>query len=268
MAVTAQAAALTEAHRVAQTQNGALVAYVVAQLWLRTIEPEDISGSAANLVARLIPLLRQRRDFSAIKARQYYQAFRKAEVQGGDGFELPAMTELNLQALETSLRVTGEVALKKRIAGLPLGGDLPALTQQLLVKQAIEETSVDISGAATRHVMNGGRDELSNMVADDREALGYIRVTDGDPCYFCAMLASRGPVYDDLSFDESDPRFIGAGEHKVHDHCGCSTEPVFDRKTKWPGKARAAETAWVDLSRELGHVPTILEFRRRWEGRA
>jgi hypothetical protein len=268
MAVTAQAAALTEAHRAAQAKNGATVAYVVAQLWIRMIDSDDISGSAAKLILRLIPLLRQRRDFSAIQARQYYQAFRKLEVQGGDGFSLPAMSELNLQALETSLRVTGEVSLKKRIAGLPLNDGIPALTQQMLIKQAIEDTSVDISGAATRHVMNGGRDELSNMVADDREALGYIRVTDGDPCYFCAMLASRGPVYDDLSFDQSDPRFIGAGEHKVHDHCGCSVEPVFDRKTKWPGKARAAETAWIDLSRELGHVPTINEFRQRWEGRA
>lgn len=268
MAVTAQAAALTEAHRVAQSKNGALVAYVVAQLWIRMIDPEDISGSAANLILKLIPQLKQRRDFSAITARSYYQSFRKLEAKGDDGFSLPAMSELNLEALETSLRVTGEVALKKRIGGLPLNDNIPALTQQLLIKQAIQETSVDISGAATRHVMNGGRDELLNAAADDPQALGYIRVTDGDPCYFCAMLASRGPVYDDLSFDDSDPRFIGPGEHKVHDHCGCSTEPVFDRKAKWPGKARAAETAWVDLSRELGHVPTINEFRQRWEGRA
>jgi hypothetical protein len=268
MAITAQAAALTEAHRVAQSKNGALVAYVVAQLWLRMIDPNDISGSAANLILKLIPQLRQRRDFSALQARQYYQAFRKLEAKGDDGFSLPAMSELNLEALETSLRVTGEVALKKRIAGLPLNDNIPTLTQQLLVKQAIEETAVDISGAATRHVMNGGRDELLNAADNDPQALGYIRVTDGDPCYFCAMLASRGPVYDDLSFDQSDPRFVGPGEHKVHDHCGCSTEPVFDRKTKWPGKAKAAETAWIDLSRELGHVPTINEFRRRWEGRA
>lgn len=268
MAVTTKAAALTAAHQAAQTKNGALVAYVVAQLWLRTIDPADISGSAANLVARLIPLLQQRRDHSAITARTYYQSFRKLESTTGDGFKLPEMSEMNLQALETSLRVTGEVALKKRIAGLPLNDDVPTLTQSLLIKQAIEDTSVDISGSATRHVMNGGRDEIQNAVAEDPEALGYIRVTDGDPCYFCAMLASRGPVYDDMSFDESDPRFIGDGEHKVHDHCGCSTEPVYSRKTQWPGKAKAAETAWINLSRELGHVPTINEFRRKWEGRA
>lgn len=268
MAVTAPAAALTELHRVEQAKNGALVAYVVAQLWMRTIDPDDISGSAANLILRLIPQLRQRRDFSALLARRYFSQFRAAEVQGSDGFSLPAMSELNVEALETSLRVTGEVALKKRIAALPLNDDIPAFTQRMLIKQAIDDTAVDISGAATRHVMNGGRDELQNAVRDDPRALGYIRVTDGDPCFFCAMLASRGPVYDDLSFDESDPRFIGEGEHKVHDHCGCGVEPVYDRKTQWPGKARAAETAWIELSKELGRVPTINDFRRRWEGRA
>lgn len=267
MAVTAQAAALTEIHRLEQNKNAALVAYIVAQLWLRTIDPADISGTAAALVRKLVPLLQKRRDFSATKAQAYYRDFRKLEVKGGDGFELPALTPMNLAALETSLRVTGEVALKKRIGGLPLGDEIPKLTQQMLIQQAIEDTSTDISGAATRHVMNGGRDALQDAVAEDREALGYIRVTDGDPCFFCAMLASRGPVYDDESFDESDPRFVGPGEHKVHDHCGCGTEPVFDRKTAWPGKARAAETAWIDLSKELGHVPTLLEFRNRWEGR-
>lgn len=267
MAVTAQGTALTEAYRAAELKNGALVAYITAQMWIRSIDPDDVSGSAASLLLRLIPLLRQRRDFSAIQTRKYFQTFRKLEASGSE-FSMPAMTELNLEALETSLRVTGEVALKKKIGSLPLTDEIPALTQKMLIRGAIEETATNISGAATRHVMNGGRDELRNLVNEDREALGYIRVTTGDPCFFCAMLASRGPVYDDMSFDESDPRFEGDGKHKVHDHCGCSVEPVYDRKTKWPGKAKAADQAWTTLAEELGRTPTILEFRNRWEGRA
>lgn len=267
MAVTTQAAALTEIHRLEQNKNTALVSYVVAQLWLRTIDPNDIAGSAARLITRLLPLLQQRRDFSAIKARQYYLEFRKLEASKAAGFDLPALTPMNLAQVETSLRVMGEIRLKTKIAGLPLNDGVPKLTQRMLIQQAIEETSKDIAGAASRHVLNGGRDALQDAVTEDPEAIGYIRVTDGDPCFFCAMLASRGPVYDDDSFDSSDPRFIGKGEHKVHDHCGCGVEPVYSRKTAWPGKARAAETAWVDLSQELGHVPTLLEFRNRWEGR-
>jgi len=268
MAVTAQAAALTEAERLAQARNGALVAYVVAQLWLRSIDPDDIDGSSFDLINRLLPMIKQRRELSQQLARTYYTNFRAAEVKGGDGFALPAPTEFLTDAVQTSLRVTGPIALKKRIAALPLTDLTTPAVQKALIKQAIDDTAIDISGAATRHVMNGGRDEIQSALDEDREALGYIRVTDGDPCYFCAMLASRGPVYDGESFDQSDPRFIGKGSHKVHDHCGCGVEPVYSRKTKWPGKAKAAETAWIDLSNELGRVPTINDFRKRWEGRA
>lgn len=270
MALTAQAAALTEAHQVQQNQNGALVAYVVAQLWLRSIDLNDISGSAANLVERLIPLIRQRRDTSAIYARAYYTAFRRLEVKGGDGFALPALTTLDLPTLTTSLRVTGEVALKKRIGALPktdVGPDLQPRIHPSFLQAALEETANDISGAATRHAMNGGRDEIQSALTADPVALGFIRVTDSDPCFFCAMLASRGPVYDDDSFDESDPRFIGAGTHKVHDHCGCGIEPIFDRKTKWPGRAKEFEDDWIALSKELGRAPRAIDWRRQYEGR-
>jgi hypothetical protein len=268
MAVTAEAAAVTEAHRVAQARNGALVAYVTAQLWIRMIDPDDIAGSSANLINRLIPLLMQRRDQSALLAREYYREFRGFEVKGGDGFKLPSMTAMDIPSLSTSLRVTGEVALKSKIASLPLTEKTLPSVQKALIKQAIEETATNISGSATRHVMNGGRDEIQQALDEDPVALGFIRVTDGDPCFFCAMLASRGPVYDDDSFDESDPRFIGEGSHKVHDHCGCSIEPVYSRKTQWPGRAQEAEEAWISLSRDLGRVPTINDFRKKWEGRS
>lgn len=270
MATTAAAASLTEAYRIEQNRNSLLVTYVVTQLWLRTILADNIDESAANLIARLIPMLKQRRDFSAIQARTYYKEFRKLEVKGGDGFELPAMTSMDLQALETSLRVMGPVALKTKIAALPktdIGPDGQPRIHPALIQGAIEDTATMISGAATRHVINGGRDEIQSALDEDPVALGYIRVTDANPCYFCAMLASRGPVYGDDSFDQSDPRFIGEGSHKVHDHCGCSVEPVYSRKTAWPGRARDAEEAWISLSNDLGKVPTINDFRRRWEGR-
>ena len=265
MALTTQAAALTEAHRVEQNKNGALVAYVVAQLWLRSIDANDISGSAAKLIERLIPLLRGRRKDSALLARQYYPAFRRLEGMQGDGFKLPDLSELNVEQLATSLRVTGPVAAMNRIGSLPVGED--GRVNPVLIRAAIEDTAVDISGAATRHVMNGGRDELQNAVQADELALGYVRVTDADPCYFCAMLASRGPVYGDDSFDESDPRFIGEGSHKVHDHCGCSVEPVFSREAQWPGRAREFEDMWLDLSNDLHRAPTLKDWRRRFEGR-
>jgi hypothetical protein len=268
MATSAQAAALTEAHRVQQNKLGALIAYVTAQLWLRSIKADNIDDTAAALVARLIPLIRQQRGESARLARSYYTAFRRLEVQGSDGFKLPELTELNLEALETSLRVTGPVALKTRIGNLPLNDLTPESVQAGLLRQAVEETANDISGSAMRHTMNGARDEIQSAMAADPVALGYVRTTSGDPCFFCAMLASRGPVYSDDSFDESDPRFIGEGEHKVHDHCACGSEVVYSRATKWPGRAREFEVRWIDLSKRLGRAPTAIDWRRDFEGRA
>jgi hypothetical protein len=265
MAVTAQGAALTEAHRVAQAKNGALVAYIVAQLWLKSIRKDDIAGSSRTFIERLLPSLVQRRAYSATLARKYYTDFRKLEVAGSDDWRLPEFTSMNMEALETSLRVTGEIAVKKKLLAYPREED--GRINPSLIQAAIDEAATQISGAATRHVMNGGRDELQSALESDPIALGYIRVTDGDPCFFCAMLASRGPVYSDDSFDQSDPRFIGDGQHKVHDHDACTSEPVFSRETQWPGVAREAEEMWKKLSEDLGHVPTIAEWRDHWNSR-
>ena len=266
MATTAQAAALTAAYLAATNQQGALAAYVVAQLWLRAIDLNDIDASAAKLTARLIPLIRQQQDKTRALAREYYPAFRRLETGRSDGFSLPALGELDLPSLETSLRVTGPVALKKRIS--KIAAEPGSVLERSMLSQAMDDTATGLSGAATRHVMNGGRDEIQNALKQDTLALGYVRNTQGDPCYFCAMLASRGPVYDDDSFDESDPRFIGEGEHKVHDHCRCTVEPVYSRKSKWPGVASEASQMWGDLSKSLGRVPTINDWRGAWNDRA
>jgi hypothetical protein len=94
-------------------------------------------------------------------------------------------------------------------------------------EQAKETALTRTSGSISRHVLNGGRETILRSVAEDREALGWGRVTDGDPCAFCAMLAGRGPVYqeDTVGFE-------------AHDECGCGAEPVYYRDAPWPGRSR------------------------------
>jgi hypothetical protein len=266
MAATSTGTALTTAHATEQNRLGALVAYATARLWLKTVDPLNLAASSAKLIELLVPLIENRRTKSARLARTYYEAYRRAEVKGGDGFALPPLTELNVEALRTSLRVTGEIAALKRIAALPPDPSTGRVNETLM-KQAILDSAVTISGSAMRHTLNGARDEIQSALAEDAVALGYVRTTAGDPCFFCAMLASRGPVYGDDSFDESDPRFIGEGSHKVHDHCRCGVEPVYDRKAAWPGRAKEFSGMWVDLSQNLGRAPTIQDWRRQYEGR-
>lgn len=79
------------------------------------------------------------------------------------------------------------------------------------------QTLVKVSGAVGRHVLNGGRRTLTETIQADPRARGYERVTSGNACGFCEMLAGRGAVYGEASAD-----------FEAHDHCACGAEPVFD----------------------------------------
>lgn len=146
------------------------------------------------------------------------------------------------RAVEVSLNVTGPIGQKSKTArGKPLS----------VVRN---ESFVEASGAAARHVLDGGNRSALQLVTDDSRFIGYIRVTDSDPCSFCAMLASRGPVYKTPSSagpnvrGSRNPRaglaFVGEGAWKVHDHCQCTIEPVYSTTTEWPGRAREFQRMW------------------------
>lgn len=71
----------------------------------------------------------------------------------------------------------------------------------------------------------------------DPRAIGWRRVSDGDPCAFCAMLVSRGPAY-----TSGRKALLRASDgHKYHPHCGCTIEPVYG---DW--KPSRQEQQWVD----------------------
>jgi hypothetical protein len=153
------------------------------------------------------------------------------------------------RAVEVSLTVTGPIGQKAKAArGKP-------------AQVARDESFVESSGAASRHVLTGGRQSLLTLVQGDMQAIGWVRVTDGDPCAFCAMLASRGPVFKKGSFAESDPRFTGPGEVKVHDHCACTLEAVYARDQLWPGRAQEFHKLWMD---NIHRRYSGAEARRQW----
>lgn len=138
-------------------------------------------------------------------------------------------------AVDASLRITGPINIKDRIKRAQRPQD------------AARAALVDASGAASRHVLDGGRDTTLEVIEKDPVAVGWIRVTDSDPCYFCAMLASRGPVKYKAglkAFDESDAQFQGPGTVKVHDHCACILVPYFGRQSAVPEQNREFQLLW------------------------
>lgn len=156
------------------------------------------------------------------------------------------------------------------------------------------------SGAATRQAINGSRGAMGQIVYFDKRITGYARVTDSKPCWFCAMLASRGNVYKKDSFTKggnvspwngaltnADKFFKPATDApdmppeytnvaKVHNHCKCTLRPVYanERTYGQPGEAnRDAEAQfyydqWVAASRRQygrSNKKIALDFRENYK---
>jgi hypothetical protein len=104
------------------------------------------------------------------------------------------------------------------------------------VEDAMKSAQSAAAGAVQRHVLDGGRAAVVAASEDDKEAVGWIRITDGHPCAFCALLAGRGPVYHsrNAALVASGRRGNQGAGQPFHDRCGCSAAPVFDEAAPWP----------------------------------
>lgn len=105
-------------------------------------------------------------------------------------------------------------------------------------------------GTAARVALEGGRSTVLNTVNADPAAIGYYRVTDGQPCAFCALLAARGVVY--KSEQTSD--------FKSHNDCGCFGAPAFSRDQELPEISQQAAQVYT----ERGSGDALKAFRKAW----
>lgn len=223
MAATLIGDQLTEAHRLAQLRIGAQVALEMDATWA-LMDIGDLDRSALRWAAVSSSVVRGRRFQSANLAANYLRTFRSAELGLAVNDFSPVLSpSLDPDALMTSLRVTGPVKVKQ------------ALSRGLSPTEAMAQGQAASSGAAMRHAMNGGRDTLMGSVQADPRALGYMRVTSHDPCAFCVMLSSRGPVYKSKATAAFQP----------HDTCSCMPQPVFHRDAPWHESAQRNHDTWV-----------------------
>lgn len=228
MATTAEGRRLTEQHRILQRRLAALTVAQMRQLW-RLLDPENLPASSEDWLTATVAMIERNHAASAALSARYFVQFRQTEVRDG-AFQLPPAPILDREQATTSLTVTG------------------------ISRVAQGKAAVDTAAAAAvRLVLNGGRGTLVDAVEADPVALGWIRVTDGDPCAFCALLASRGPTF----------KSQGSAGFQAHDSCACTAEPVYDRNTEWPGRNRE----WADLYSEVaqGQPDPLNAFRRAYE---
>jgi hypothetical protein len=210
MARTDAGAELTDQHRQAQAQVSRLALRDFLMLWpLWRVEDQakqqDEDGSFKALVAATLIVIRAHHRVSSQVAAAYFDAFRRAERV--DGVFSPRLASpVNEDRVTASLYVTGRVMTRRAL----LAGKPPA--------EAHKTAFVRMSGAVTRHVLQGGRDTIVLSTGEDPKALRWARVTNGSPCAFCAMVASRGAVF--LGHDTA--------EFEPHDGCNCTAEPHYE----------------------------------------
>jgi hypothetical protein len=216
-----------------QTQVGQVVQTQAAlsQLWQSVLRPNDLATSFTEFTLGAEVLIQAARSRGQITAQAFYQASR---ALAGIDAALPTIAPADQQIAAdlAALYSTGlATAQKLIIAGQSSG-------------QALTAAQAAVLRAAQRRILDAPRQRLIDLSNADSEARGWARVGDGDPCYFCAMLIGRGPVYTEAT------AFFSA-----HDGCGCSARPVFrnDPSGGWTSDSRALHDAWRADDPETGH---------------
>ncbi|MFD5384251.1 hypothetical protein ACFWMG_04640 [Streptomyces sp. NPDC127074] len=232
----------------------ARMARQVLRVWRDLMNPAKVDESWPAVRAALMPIVEQAREQSAALARSAYMDARRDAGVPDDGFAPSGPLQFAVDRLESALDVTGPVEFKKTIAA----GKTP--------QQAMDAAAVRMVGSTQYLALEGGRSVMNQSIEMDERATGWSRVTDNDPCAWCAMLASRGPVYKSAK-TAGDPR---QGGNSYHDHCGCQAWPAFTLDEPFVGLANRLYDDWLRVTRGTGGRGAVNAFRRWWdaEGRA
>lgn len=258
MALTPQGRELTEAHKQAQIEL-AVQAVGESKRILELLDPFRLDATRTDWLGFQVDSALRHHDASVNLAGAYLNAYRAIEGELDDlvmaEFDpAPAAVSADSMVVARAKQLTGTVG----------------------PRQALTGAWGWYSGSLMATVLAGGRNTLIGSVESSRFSLGWRRVTDGNPCAFCAMLASRGPAYTSA---ESAGRVtgvsLGGRDYKLmdamggrtperraliakgrasrkglkrplgsrfHDSCGCTVEEVFD---EWVPSKR--EQAFIDL---------------------
>lgn len=215
MALTAEGVALTEANRRRQLAIAARAASVGLVLW-NDLDARNLDGSGTRWLAENVALANQYQAQSSAATAAYLDRYRAAEGVADAG---PVITPTFDASLTAQILLVAGPLRVKNLVGSGMSGSA-----------ALARAKNGYAGMLRRQVLMGGRETIDLTTGQDQQAVGWRRVSDGDPCTFCAMLCSRGPVYRSAGTTagsvERDSRGGGRGMH-FHAHCGCTSEIVY-----------------------------------------
>ncbi|CAN5837861.1 hypothetical protein BH24ACT5_BH24ACT5_04740 [soil metagenome] len=214
------------------------------------LDLDDIDGTLPIWLSLVFPLLRRHRNDSARSAAAYYLEHRSDDASDALPFTpaVPEVSSIDARRMLRSLTATGP----DRAAVALLRGD-----------EQRRASSIGAAGSAAtaiRLVLEGGRSTIHRAVDDDRAALGWQRwSTKPEPCAFCVMLISRGPVY----LTEESATTAGFNGRAYHDGCMCRARPVFRADEPALPQAVQYRTLWAETTRGLYGQDALNALRRK-----
>ncbi len=118
-----------------------------------------------------------------------------------------------------------------RLAPLPSESLASGLVGWAIAGEVVAGTGLSrAAGGLQRALVGGARQTVELNASRDTSRVRFARYASANACAFCAMLATRGPVY----------RSEESAGGKYHDFCRCLPVPV------WGGAANYEEPAYVD----------------------
>jgi hypothetical protein len=176
-------------------------------------------------------------------------------LHGQGVLQVPPMRPYEQQALSKMLADTVDRTV---VAGDPVTED--NRTSPLVV----EQTRKSVARAVSRHAQQPARETVQETADEAGEEVGWARMLTGArSCAFCAMLASRGPIYR----SDKTALYRGGGSAGTY-HDGCDCIAVLVRKaTPWEGETshQMLNQLWQDTGGKTSGTRARNAFRREWD---
>lgn len=265
-----------ETSQAAQAALGLLVAAAIVKLW-PSLDLLHLRQALPAFKAAVAVEVRRHAQASATLAARQYRADRVRAGVGGGFTPVPADPPSVAQVAQTvdwALQPLWNSNVVAALIGQPEADPTEALPSS---GSAIADAKARLASASERLVLNTGGATITDSVLADRKAKGYVRVTEPDPCWLCVMLATRGMVYKEHSFDAANARFTAPPDFpdaelsaRAHDNCRCHLAPVFSAY-----EPTAREREWSRIYQDATPNPADgppskakqIAFRRAYEGR-
>lgn len=264
-----EAQAVNEAYQQAYVQYGAAVALEVVATW-EAVNRFTPSGKTMLLATIATKVLAGRTAMArlAVRRTQLVNALRKGRQLTGSADDAKTLQDLR-DALTESLREVGAPRAKRALS-LDPGEVIPVSAQAGSVGGLVEEindhidSEIDnlvkslgdgrlgkiarregvvtpkdvrtsrnlVASGAERQVLNGARETDAKILKLNKDVMAYVRIHShsDEPCPFCTMLMSRGPVYHSSKSAEGIFNEATDEWEQYHFNCHCSAHPVYSYK--------------------------------------